>query len=27
LKSEKILDDAEASKLMSRPYRAPWHLA
>jgi len=27
VKSEKILDDAEASKLMSRPYRAPWHLA
>ncbi len=24
---EKILGDAEASKLMSRPYRAPWKLA
>jgi predicted dehydrogenase len=27
VKGEKILGDAEASKLMSRPYRAPWHLA
>ncbi len=27
VKREKILGDAEASKLMSRPYRAPWHLA
>ena len=26
VKREKILDDAEASKLLSRPYRAPWHL-
>jgi len=27
VKSEKIHGDAEATKLMSRPYRAPWHLA
>jgi predicted dehydrogenase len=27
VKREKILDDPEASKLLSRPYRAPWHLA
>jgi predicted dehydrogenase len=26
-KSEKILDDAGASKLLTREYRAPWHLA
>ncbi len=25
--SEKILGDDEAGKLLSRPYRAPWHLA
>jgi predicted dehydrogenase len=24
---EKIIGDAEASKLLTRPYRAPWHLA
>jgi len=27
VKHEKILDDAEATKLVSRPYRAPWRLA
>jgi predicted dehydrogenase len=27
VKREKILGDAAASKLLSRPYRAPWHLA
>jgi predicted dehydrogenase len=27
MKREKILGDAEASKLLTRPYRAPWHLA
>ena len=27
VKSETILDDAAASKLLTRPYRAPWHLA
>lgn len=26
-KSEKIIDDAEASKLLTRPYRSPWKLA
>jgi predicted dehydrogenase len=26
-KTEKILDDAEAAKLVTREYRAPWHLA
>ncbi len=25
--NENILDDSEASKLLTRPYRAPWHLA
>jgi hypothetical protein len=24
---EKIIGDADASKLLTRPYRAPWHLA
>jgi len=27
VKTEQILDDAEASKLLTREYRAPWHLA
>ncbi|MDE3068155.1 MAG: Gfo/Idh/MocA family oxidoreductase [Verrucomicrobiota bacterium] len=27
VKHEKILNDPAASKLLSRPYRAPWHLA
>jgi predicted dehydrogenase len=27
VKDEKILDDAEASKLLTRGYRVPWHLA
>ncbi|HYG23490.1 MAG TPA: Gfo/Idh/MocA family oxidoreductase [Verrucomicrobiae bacterium] len=27
VKSEKIIDDAEATKLLTRPYRAPWKLA
>jgi len=27
VKHEKILGDAEAAKLLSRPYRAPWQLA
>ena len=27
VKDEKILDDTEASKLLTRPYRAPWRLA
>jgi hypothetical protein len=27
VKTESILGDAEASKLMSRPYREPWKLA
>ncbi len=27
VQSEKILHDAEASKMLTRPYRAPWHLA
>jgi predicted dehydrogenase len=27
VKREKILDDAAASELLTRPYRAPWHLA
>jgi predicted dehydrogenase len=27
VQSEKILDDADASKLLTRAYRAPWHLA
>jgi hypothetical protein len=26
VKTEKILDDAEASKLLTREYRTPWHL-
>ena len=26
-KTEEILDDADASKLLTRSYRAPWHLA
>jgi hypothetical protein len=25
--NERILGDAEASKLLGRPYRAPWQLA
>ncbi|HXS68951.1 MAG TPA: Gfo/Idh/MocA family oxidoreductase [Candidatus Polarisedimenticolia bacterium] len=27
VKEEKILDDAEAGKMLARGYRAPWHLA
>ncbi len=27
VKTEKIIDDPEASKLLSREFRAPWHLA
>ena len=27
VKEERILNDSAASKLLSRPYRAPWHLA
>src|SRR5262245_22250510 len=27
VKTEQILDDPEASRLMGRPYRAPWKLA
>ena len=27
VENEQILDDAEAAKLMTRDYRAPWHLA
>jgi hypothetical protein len=26
VKHEKILHDAEASKLLTRVYRAPWHI-
>jgi len=26
-KTETIVGDAEASKLLTRPYRAPWQLA
>jgi hypothetical protein len=27
VKAEAILDDADASKMLARGYRAPWHLA
>lgn len=27
VKNERILDDAEAGRLLTRPYRAPWHMS
>ena len=27
VKTETILDDADASKMLTRGYRVPWHLA